>query len=269
MTRYLLLFTLAASFASGQAPDIVPDCYCNHQTPQRCFQYVPHGNTEGLGGYREVKGCEVQKHKSAGKPDLVVPKKLLTPEGTQDVTGVDDGVAHWQAQTPAADKLKISNENTLELCPECHAWGDSKTKTECDEAGCKTKPMAVPECTTPLCITFDENGNPILPAQVSICDQLPETQRLTCQMNMLAPETYAIPEGPGIGDLVQPPADDRGWSGAPPQVLHGVMGDPGQTPDAMEPRPRATPDPIKTAQEGYDCVKTETPKTITISCTKK
>ena len=57
----------------------------------------------------------------------------------------------------------------------------------------------------------------------TICDNLPETQKITCLMDLVAPEKAVVPE----------------------------------------------PDPIKTAQDGYDCTMSRTLKTITINCTLK
>jgi hypothetical protein len=94
----------------------------------------------------------------------------------------------------------------------------------------------------------------------TICDHLPETQKITCLMNLVAPEKAVVREW----------KSDSCWM--PNMTTDACKLDPMSCLEWLEHCPAGgvpVPDPLKTAQDGYDCTMGRTLKTITISCTLK
>ena len=275
--RYLLLFVMATLTAVGQStkpdPNIVwfpdggyacghPDqpstTPCRMPTDTEIAAHMPKKH-KAHPGFKQtpcanLAASDVQIQDS-GKCYVPIKKLdfiyICSPCATSHLlqfeNPVDDGVAHWQAPKPPV-------------------------------------PEAIKEGT--------------------ICDHLPETQKITCLMNLVAPEKAVVrewksdscwmpntttdackldpmsclewlehcPAGgvPGLGADQKPegfsPDGGCNWCQKDgPCTLRACP----KTPESKLQYGWLVPDPIKTAQDGYDCTMDRTLKTITISCTLK
>jgi hypothetical protein len=182
---------------------------------------------------------------------IVQPKKHkapVKPAWNMDTGAIDDGFAHWQAPK----RPTVPEAITCEGC----GSGDNLPLTVNKES-CTTTYKGKWSDDTKTCYLVEQLGavgammEQIAPEKPA-WDMTPPMFTVHCNSHgcgnwnsgySLFDKSDEGCSGPGMGDLVQPPADHEGWTGLP--------------------------DPLKTAQDGYDCTMSRTPKTITINCTLK